>query len=146
MFDDLSRALRGAPDVERTIIARRVENVSKLALIRAISREPRRPEITAVDLQWAGLLVDHCQRPLLRDADRYIADNQIEANHKKVLEIIRQERRIGKSALCRRTQFVLGRERDQIIQTLIDAQSIAKEEIKSGKHTTVFYRVLKRPK
>ena len=71
------------------LLARVSENAQKLALIAAVSRDPVAPAIDVDDAEWAIGLVRHFARRTMRAVDRHVADNEIERNHKKVLDIIR---------------------------------------------------------
>lgn len=106
------------------LFGRLAENTAKLAMIAAVSRNPARPETGAGDITWASRLVEHCIATLLREADRRISDNQTEANHKRVLEIIRTAGEITRSDLVRKTQFLSRREREEILQALTDGELV----------------------
>lgn len=107
------------------IIARICENVSKLALIAAISENPAEPVITAEHVSWATEVVDHCVYTLLREADRYIADNDVEANHKWLLEIIKKAAGpISQNAISRQTQKLTRSQRDQILAALVESGQV----------------------
>lgn len=54
----------------------------------------------------------------------HVSDNQMEAHHKKVLEIIRDAKNISASALYTKTRFLSGPQRRDILQTLQDCGCI----------------------
>ena len=54
-------------------VARLAEKSAMLALVRAISRDPRAPLITDTDVAWAWALTVHCTNALLGNADRLLA-------------------------------------------------------------------------
>ena len=58
--------------------------------------------------------------------ERHVADNEVERNHKRVLELIRNGGADGlsKNELSRRTQFVERRQREEIIHALVEAALI----------------------
>lgn len=58
-----------------------------------------------------------------RAVERHVADNDIERNHKRLLEVIRGAGAAGlsKSELTRRSQFLDRRMRDEIVATLAEA-------------------------
>ena len=62
-------------------------------------------------------------RRTLLEVERNVADNQIEANHKRVLAVVRAagEAGLGRSDLIRRTQFLDKRQRDDILGALAEA-------------------------
>lgn len=125
LTDDQTDWLRSMKGTSATaIIARVGENVNKVAMIRAISDNPSAPLITERDVKWATALVEHCTRTLLREADRFVADNETEASHKRVLDIIRKAGTISHNDLTRKTQHLKQRERGEIINALIESQLI----------------------
>jgi hypothetical protein len=116
------KAEEGAP--ERVTLARRCEHISKLALIRSVSRHPAEPVITALDVRWARLLTDHCQASLLREAARHIADTAAEGRKNDLLEIIRRHRRISKNDLTQKTRRLTARERDEALKDLVEGGEV----------------------
>ncbi|QYU70262.1 DUF3987 domain-containing protein [Leptolyngbya sp. 15MV] len=121
------------------LFGRLAENTAKLAMIAALSRNPARPVTEARDVAWASRLVEHCIATMLREADRRIADNQTEANHKRVLEIIRMAGEITRSELVRKTQFLNRRERDEIFEALVVSEQVwRRDEKTSTKPSTIF--------
>jgi hypothetical protein len=141
--DQRTWALQCAGTQNVAIVNRLSEHVKKLALIRAVARRPSRPVVTGHDIAWARALGEHCIETLIGEADRFMADNETEAKHKKVLEIIRKAGVIGRRELTRRTQFMMSRERDEILRALSDGGCIEIIAIKSGEkggQPTVRYR------
>jgi Protein of unknown function (DUF3987) len=131
LFEDLDQEItdrqrRSTDRHHGAVLARIWENTAKVALIKAVSADPQRPEIRLEDAQWARDVVACCVDTLLTQAERHIAENEIERNHKRVLEIIRSGGEYGftKSELIRRTQFLDKRQRDDIVEGLIAAGQI----------------------
>jgi hypothetical protein len=128
LFRDLQRdttaQLREARGTQYTaILARIAENAAKLALIRAVSFDPAAPVIRAIDAEWAAGLVRHCADHTITQVEENVADNAVEANHKRVLGIVRSAGTAGltKSELIRRTQFLDKRQRDDLIGVLVES-------------------------
>lgn len=114
------RQAKGTP--QTAIIARYAENVAKLALIAAISDNPVAPEMTEDHVVWAHDLVDHCVYTMLRESDRYVADNQIEADKKWVLDMIAKGGvNVSQNQISRQTQRLTRSQRDQILADLVDS-------------------------
>ena len=104
----------------------------KLAMIEAIARDPISPTVTfevfkmATDLaRWsfnytADLLV------------REVAENEIEASHKRVLNFIRKQGENGASStqLAKSLQGMKARDRNEILQTLLESGDIVEDIIK----------------
>jgi hypothetical protein len=103
------------------VLARVWENSAKVALIKAVSANPAGPLIRLEDAEWARDAVSHCVATLLTEAERHLADNDTERNHKRVLEIIRGagDQGFSKSEVIRRTQFLDKRQRDDILEALV---------------------------
>ena len=88
--EDMTRRQRIAVGTEQSAVLARVwENTAKVALVKAVSANPAEPVIRGVDAQWAREVVDHCVATLLIQAERHLADNEIERFHKRVIEMIR---------------------------------------------------------
>ena len=123
------------------IIARYVENAIKIALIHAISRDPARPVIEMPDMEWANALVTHCISTMIDEASRFIADNETEAKHKRVLEVIRKAGATGirKTELTRRTHFLSRRDRDEVIAALVESGLVVPFAEKGKTKQTVIY-------
>lgn len=118
------RAHRGT--FATVLFGRQAENTAKLAMLASISREPARPVTKLRDVTWAAALVEHCIATVMREADRRVADNDTEAKHKRVLEIIRAAGEISRSDLLRKTQFLARREREEILDALVEGTLITR--------------------
>ena len=117
-----------------SILARIAENAWKVAMIRAVGADPVAPVIRAVDAAWAIAIVRHCADHTMVEVERNVADNPVEANHKRVLGIIRTAGAAGltKNDLVRRTQFLDKRQRDDVIATLVESGQIGTAMRKSA--------------
>ena len=134
---DLLRSHRGTHAT--ALFGRYAENTAKLAMIAAVSRAPARPITEAADVTWASSLVEHCVGTLLREAERLVSDNNTEANHKRVLEIIRAAGEISRNALVRKTQFLSKREREEIFDALVEAELVSRSMKPTGTKPTMLF-------
>jgi hypothetical protein len=137
---DLLRAHAGT--YATALFGRFAENTAKLAMIAAISRNPAKPITETRDVAWAAALVEHCIRTTLREADRRVSKNEVESNHKVVLEIIRNNPGIDATSLTRRTQFLSKRERDEILDVLLESEQIVRvvgPQVGRGRPMTKFW-------
>jgi hypothetical protein len=118
---DQLRASRG--NGFASILARIEENSTKLALIRAVSRDPVQPRIEDGDAHWAIALARHCAELTIREASARMSENQVEAHHKRAMQILRDAGAEGmyRSEFTRRTQFMDNRQRDGVLKTLAEA-------------------------
>ncbi|HMQ92668.1 MAG TPA: PriCT-2 domain-containing protein [Amaricoccus sp.] len=138
---EITRELRQARGTGHTAVLARVsENAQKLALVAAVSRDPVAPAITLGDAEWAIGFVRSFARNTMRAVERHVADNEIERNHKRVLDIIRRAGPGGltKTELTRKTQFLDRRTRDEQLVTLAEAGLLTTRLRPSAtKHTVV---------
>ncbi|OAN53013.1 hypothetical protein A6A04_14960 [Paramagnetospirillum marisnigri] len=130
LFDDLDaditrRQRQAAHSGHGAVLARVWENTAKIALIRAVSADPQRPVISLAHADWACIVVEHCTRTLLIEAERHIADNEADALHKKVVRIIEAagDNGLTRSELYHKTHF-LGDRRNAVFGALIEAEEI----------------------
>ena len=135
---DLLRQHRGS--YATALFGRYAENTAKLAMIAAVSRDPAKPVTQARDVTWAAALVEHCIGTLLREADQRVSDNSTEANHKRLLAIIRDGQLLSRSDVTRRSQFLSRREREEILASLIEGGLIVAEQQGSATKPATFYR------
>jgi Protein of unknown function (DUF3987) len=83
------RLLAAGGETERVLVGRWAEHAAKLAMVRAISRDPVTPAMTASDARWGWRLAEHCIATMLAMAQRHVAANEQEANVNRVLNAIR---------------------------------------------------------
>jgi hypothetical protein len=117
-----------------SILARIEENASKLALIRAVSRDAVSPQIEDHDAHWGIALSRHCAELTIREAKARVSENQTESFHKRALQIVREAGGAGltKSEFTRRTQFMDHRQRNGVLQTLSEGHLIEVMAIPTG--------------
>jgi hypothetical protein len=91
-----------------------------------VSRDAVDPQIEKDDAVWGILIAQHCARQTIREASMRVSENVIESNHKRALVILQEAGPDGmtRSEFTRRTQFMDARQRDGVLQTLLDAQLI----------------------
>ena len=117
-----------------SILARIEENATKLALIRAVSRHPVDPLSEDHDAHWGIALSRHCAELTIREASARVSENQVESNHKRALQMLRDGDAAGmsKSEFTRRTQFMDHRQRDGVLRTLTDARLVDVVAVPTG--------------
>lgn len=118
---------------EAAIWARAYEKAAKLALIHACSLKPAdEAEIGEESVAWGIAMSKYLTRKMLFDISEWIAENHVENNTKRVLRVIRNAGRLTSTQLNRRTQFLRKRERDEILEDLMEANLIQKVEEETG--------------
>lgn len=109
----------------RSLWARAEEKACRLALVYACSVDRDNLQVTADAALWARDLVEYLTRRMLYVAHDWIADGQFDARQKRVLRIVRQAGgRIGRGELCRRTQWLTQRERQEVVENLIETAQL----------------------
>ena len=128
------------------LFGRYAENTAKLAMIAAVSRDPARPVTEAKDVSWASSLVEHCVATMLREAERRVSNNDTEAKHKRLLQIIRDGGRQSRSEVTRQSQFLSRREREEILYSLQEAGLILVEQEVGTTKPITFYTAVASPR
>lgn len=127
-----------------SILARIEENSTKLALIRAVSRDPVDPQIEDHDAEWGIMLSRHCAELTIREASARVSENQVESHHKRAMQILRDAGMAGmsKSDFTRRTQFMDHRQRDGVLRTLAEAGLIEMMALQSKGRPAQWIKVI----
>jgi hypothetical protein len=112
-----------------SILARIEENATKLALIRAVSRDAVDPEIRDHDACWGIAIARHCAEQTIREVSLRVSENPTESNHKRALLILQAAGPEGmtKREFTRRTQFMDLHQRDNVLRTLAEADLVSLE-------------------
>lgn len=120
--------IRSDTDPILEVYARAAEMVKRMATILACGRHWRRMEacqIEACDVIFAANLVEWSMASLVRGLRGHMAENEYQANTKRVLEIIRKGRTIARSDLYRKVDGrIQSRELSGIIASLAEAGNI----------------------
>ena len=129
---ELARDQRG-----RSLWARAEEKACRLALVYACSADREQPQIDRAAAMWACELSEYLTRRMLYVAHEWVAEGVFDARQKRVLRIVRRAGgRISRTALCRKTQWLTQRERQEVIDNLLETgqleQGLAKTATKPG--------------
>jgi hypothetical protein len=128
-----------------SIIARTLENTLKCALIAAVADNPEAPLIECRHLEWASLLVNHCVTTVLAAVEDEVADSGAEIAKKRLLRTVKDAGgTIDKGDIVRRTQFLRARERNELLQDLIDGGQllmVSENQEGAGRPRTMFVAV-----
>lgn len=148
LFNDLDEEMtkrqRAALGTNQSAVLARIwENAAKVALIKAVSADPQAPVIRRADAEWAREVVEHCASTLLVQAERHLADNDIERSHKRVLAFVREAgaQGIRHNELTRKAQFVEPRLRREIISSLLESEQIVALPVRGRGRPAVVYHV-----
>lgn len=124
----LLRSIKETIEAKETAVAaesqpfvrRIVENAIKLALIVAVGSDPDEPVITEAIFEWAACVAWTCAASMLAEVGERLADNQREANYKKIAALIRKAagKGITEGRLADRCKAIDGWQRDEILKDL----------------------------
>ena len=142
---ELTGELRAAAGTACTAILARIgENALKLALIVAVGRDPAKPEIDLTATEWAIEFVRYYAQRTMAAVERHVADTETEAHLKRLKEIIRTAGFTGitKSEVTRASQWLKSRDRNEILETLIESGDITTGMRETGGRRAMVYRIL----
>lgn len=116
------------------------ENVIKVAMIFAISRNSKVPLITHADLDTAEAIVSQAVEYSMELATNHMADSQHEKDCKELANIIRgHSNGITKSDLCRATRRMDIKQREGALLSLIEQDIIRVEKRDTGGRPKFWY-------
>ncbi len=132
---------RNEHPLRAAVWSRSAEKVAKLALLHACSRSRTIPtEIIYEDVNWGVTLGNWLTRRLLLGCASHVSENEIEAKAKRVLSMIPSSG-ITLEKLCRRTQWLRARERQEIVSDLVGCGIVVSESVPSkGRPRTLLRR------
>jgi hypothetical protein len=142
---ELTGELRAASGTAFTALLARIgENALKLALIVAVGRDPTNPAIDLSAADWAIDFVRHYARRTIAEVERHVADTETEAHLKRLKEVIRAAGSTGitKSEVTRASQWLKSRDRNEILETLIESGDITTGMRDTGGRRAMVYRIL----
>jgi hypothetical protein len=140
VFDQLERRMRAKRKTVRAAggdqgpYTRVWATAQKLALIRACGVKVDAPEITESDAQWGCDLAWALTDRFLERVDGAVVENKMEADTRRVLEIVTSAETIKHRELTRRTQWLTRTGRMDIVASLMESGQISVD--KSGKTAT----------
>lgn len=128
-----TRQLRQHEGTQMTgIIARMAENAAKIALIKAITDNPKAPAITRADQEWGLMVARRSVDTLMRAVSERVADTESEAKLKRIMRVIAQTgtEGIAGEALGRQCQFMGSRRHlNEALDFMLDNGSITLAEV-----------------
>jgi hypothetical protein len=149
---------RAAPPIRPGIVARIVPALpwsstapstsaagTLVALIKAVSANPRAPVIRLEDAEWSRLVVDRCVTTMIAEAERHIAENRTQAYHQKVLRLIQGagNRGLPRNEITRRTQFLERKQREDILGALVEGGDLELEIRQTERRPAAVYRAVR---
>lgn len=108
-----------------------------------MGRDPARPEIDITAADWAIDFVQKYARQTIEAVERHVADTEVEAHLKRLKEIIRHagSKGITKSEITRASQWLKSRDRNEILETLIESGDVTTGMRGSPTRQAMVYRM-----
>lgn len=140
LAENVDARMEGAPGSVSAAWARAEEKACRLALLHACSANREHAVIDAPAARWACELSEHLTLRLLHVAGQWVSEGVFDARQKRVLRVVREMGgAIGRSELCRRTQALTQRERQEVIDNLLETgQLVERAEPTKGRRKVVY--------
>lgn len=117
--DELYPEAKAATGTDRSsILGRLAENSIKLALVRAISRDPARPVMEERDIAWGWTLARHCVDTLIREAGNNISETAFEERCNRLLNMLKRRGPQTMRQLWLNGWKLSDKERDEVLRAL----------------------------
>jgi hypothetical protein len=127
---------RGAP-----LWARVSQKAAQVALSLACGFDHLNPKIDKRAAKYAIAIVDECTKYMMLAAYDWIADNQIERDHQKILRAIKaSENGLTRSEFFKAVPSIAKRDRDAILETLVESGLVIPVESMNGKAKIIAYK------
>ncbi|MEQ9616641.1 MAG: bifunctional DNA primase/polymerase [Phycisphaerales bacterium] len=144
VFDCLARLvderLSDDSDVARAMWARAEEKACRLALVYACSANRKHPSIDEAAATWACDLSEYLTRRMLHVCHEWVAEGQFDARQKRVLRIVRRaDGTISRTDLCRKTQWLTQRERQEVVNNLLETGQLCESKEATATRPRVIY-------
>lgn len=109
----------------RPFVRRILENAIKLALIVAVGVDPEQPRITEANFDWACAVAKTCAADMIAEVEERLADNQREANYKRIAGLIRRAKTgLTEGKIADRCKAIDARQRKEILEDLLISGAI----------------------
>ena len=119
-------------DASRALWTRGAEKVQKLALLRAISINPKSPQILPEDFDWAWKIVEHVTRRTLYMGSMYMHDNEFDALRLRCIRHLTKHGGEMKGGKLLKAMHIDANTFEKIIDTLVKSEMVVETPIKSG--------------
>lgn len=143
MIDDLDDSfdVKMTDEITKAIYTRVAENLQKIAMIYAIAKDYLNPRIDLEAYEWARDFVLWSSNLMINATRDNVSDNAQEGNVKRIFNVIKNAggKGISKSLLIQKSQWIKARERNEIIDDLIDADQIELRLDATATKTTTRY-------
>lgn len=133
-------AARQKGNVSEYLWNRAEENARKIALILAASDSMTNPVITEYHANYACILVNYLLNQFIVHTADNVAENEVDASHKRVLRLIKNTGATGvkRARLTQLTRHLTVRQRNEILQGLLEAGDIVEARKPNSKTNSYF--------
>jgi len=141
-FDGLRIEAEG-DDVMLPIISRLYQQMLKITMIHAISRQIYRqvPTVDHIDVTFGYQTVQYFYHHMKDIINKCVFSNKNEQNLQKVLAVItKNEKGLTKSQLANKTRFLKKKERNEILEDLVETGQIEYVSVKTEGKISYVYR------
>jgi hypothetical protein len=128
IFSEIWEQKGDSDDAFQPLWARCEEKACRLALVYTASRDQHDMLVDREAACWACEVVDHLTAATVSQSRNWIADSEFERKQKRVSRIIERVGRIERQQFTRKTQWLCGRERNEIVVNLLEAGLVAMEQ------------------
>lgn len=143
IFNDLAERVDEqltAGDIYSSLWARTEEKACRLVIIYACSENPENPKITQNAASWACAITEHITKHLMFIAEQWVSDGHFDEKQKKVIRIIEKEGgKITKTALGEKTRSFSKKDRQEIIENLLETRTIRQEVLSTQTNKATYY-------
>jgi hypothetical protein len=127
-FSEIWEQKGDSDDAFQPLWARCEEKACRLALVYTASRDRHDMLVDREAARWACEVVDHLTATTVSQSRNWIADSEFERKQKRVARIVERAGRIERQQFTRKTQWLSGRERNEIAANLLDAGLMTMEQ------------------
>ena len=124
------------------IWGRAEEKACRLALIYACSENKEEPLIDVGAARWACKLSEYTTRRTVFTASQWISEGLFDARQKKVLRDIRLAGSVSRSELCHRTQYLTPKDRNEVIDNLVQTGLVRTVDVRTKGRTRTEYQAV----
>jgi hypothetical protein len=131
---EIPSSLPANDEVGRSLWGKAKQKACRLALVYAASRDRNNMRVDDKAAEWACELASYTTRRMILAAWSHVADNLTHKNKQRILRMLKSSPSCAmtKNQLTRRTQDLRGKERDELLDDLVEARLISQEAILCG--------------
>lgn len=144
IVEQSEQAFDDKPDRLHPFYNRMTENATKMALVRAIDRDPQSPVLTAEDFEWGHLLSKRSIEAFEREIGENLSDSDYHAKLIRVRDVIAKagSEGISTNEIGRAATSIAMKERRDILEDLEDQGVVVSEKVQTAGRPRYVYRMV----